>query len=195
MNNNKYFCTYLKKYGIMNKKGFTLVELIVTLALTMLLMTIIFSFLINYLKINDTLNDDLALQEQARNTLNIISDKIMQSDGIAKVYMLDNAGLLIDITNNETKESIRSINIKYDTNSYYSLYLKDTNLYLDNVASENDLASSSYDNIIARYISDIYIEPLNNKSFMNTNLVSITIDFKKDNEEYTINQNICIRNK
>lgn len=83
-----------------SNKGFTLIELIISLALTGIVLSIIFSILISNISMFHINDKDIELQQQGQFIIGFLEDKIIESTGIT--YLQDSNG----ITKHETHEKV-----------------------------------------------------------------------------------------
>ncbi len=193
MENKKKFHKY-KKYAIINQRGFTLIELLVSLALFSIVAIMIFSLFNNYTKSSKRLNDEIELQAQGQKLITLISGKLMDCEGFSKLYDKDNEDVLIKFIDSS---EISVFNIKNIDGNYESFVLNNKLLYYQYISDGDPTknAEITESNIVSKYIDSITISSSEEgKSINNTAFINIKINFKKNFSDYTIEQNIHLRN-
>lgn len=83
-----------------SSEGFTLIELIISLALTGIIVSIILSILISNITIFHNNDRDIEIQQQGQFIIGFLEDKIIESSGIT--YLQDSSGG----TKHETKDRV-----------------------------------------------------------------------------------------
>jgi prepilin-type N-terminal cleavage/methylation domain-containing protein len=153
-----------------DKRGFTLIELIVVLGLAGIVMSVVMSFFIANYKSYETINTESEVQYQSQYIINYITNKIL-----------------------ETKEYKVSAFTKDDntTDNKLSFEYADTKTASFEVDSEKikyiyDTESPAF---IGNYVKELSIEPISTKE-VKINLIL----YKGKNEVYTKEQVIFMRN-
>ncbi len=80
-----------------SNKGFTLIELIISLALAGIILSIVLSILISNISMFHINDREIELQQQGQFIIGFLEDKIIESTGIT--YLQDNNGILKHETN------------------------------------------------------------------------------------------------
>ncbi len=147
-----------------NKRGLTLIELLVSLAIIGIVTTMVFSFFIYQVRQNTKINDLNELHYQAQIVNNHLNRRISQCD----YYGFDeNSKTLVLLTYNE-------ITYRYNR---YDIKLK----------SNGDLIENY--NEMANYINDMYFE----RDEVN-NSVHYSLLFRKGKETYLVENTVYMRN-
>ena len=79
----------------MNNKGFSLIELIISVAILTIITSAILGFIVTSSKSYGNVSEDVSLQQEAQLSLNQISDLIVDSTSGLKYYYNDNEALTI----------------------------------------------------------------------------------------------------
>lgn len=162
-----------------NRKGYILIESVITLSIIMILSSIIYSIVHLSINIKSNIEDKIELQQQAMEITNYIDELIGNSKGI------------IDITSNEEISnflSVTSIKCKYKDSSNK---LQDKEIKF--VPSSNKLfikdvtASSGYE--IGDYVDKILISKENSDK-----IIDIKLNLSKNKQVYETKFTIDIIN-
>lgn len=142
-----------------SSKGFTLIELIISLALTGIILSIILSILLSNLsmfKINDK---DIELQQQGHFIIGFLEDKIIESTGI--MYLQDRSGIAKHETNDKVNlQKIIFKNIPEATDKGYIFQLsKDPSYTYYNLKYGIGLSGTATVEV-GNYIEKIEVEPI-----------------------------------
>lgn len=177
-----------------NNKGFTLVELIITLAIAAIILGIVMTFFITNIKSSNIITDKTELQYQAQNVMNFITEKAMQSSGISKVYIKDgNSYLPQDMSIQEVSnvgyigfivEGVKHIFVLDRGNIYYS----------DSISDLNIIKNNKY--ILGKWLTNINIKSNSaGADLSSTNSIEITLEFEKNDAKVTLSNIVYMRNK
>lgn len=168
------------------KKGFTLVELLITLGLSCIIISLTMSFFINNLKNYKYINNNTELQFQAQYILNFMSNKILLSKHIELVK--ENTSSYIK---RENEQKITKISFRYGINSNqcYNFEIKNNKIYYG-----NSYSFSTPTDELGCYVKEVKVAPINGKSFEFTKSLIISITLEKDDQQYEIEQTINMRN-
>jgi len=165
--------------------GFTMVEMVITLAITAILLTMLAIAISAAIKSTRNTNNDAIVQNEAQVALNQLTYVLMEAEAIE-------AGTIITP---DKKYLVRS----YEDNVSYVIYLKADEgcLYLlpleelaldDSTYLENENMDNRYKYLLAKYVHDFNIEK-------NSNCVNLTISFVLDDIRFTGQKTITMRNK
>jgi prepilin-type N-terminal cleavage/methylation domain-containing protein len=168
-----------------NKKGFTLVELLVTLGLVGIIISVVMSFFIANIKNYKSINNDAELQYQSQYILNFMTNKILQAKNIDSV--LDFNG--IDVIDSEVEKQISEITFLGVSDAQFKFEISgDTITYSDSTSS-NTLGSN---------VEGVWITPITTNStdieFGTTKSIKIRLKLSIDNRSYEAQQKIYMRN-
>ncbi|SCG83298.1 hypothetical protein DW1_1728 [Proteiniborus sp. DW1] len=145
-------------YRISNR-GFTLIELIISLALTGIILSIILSILISNISMFHINDKDIELQQQSQFIIGFLEDKIIESIGIT--YLQDDNG----ITKHETNEKVNLKKVIFknipeaDDEGYIFQLSKDPSHNYYNLKYGEGLSGVSTVEV-GNYIEKIEVEPI-----------------------------------
>jgi prepilin-type N-terminal cleavage/methylation domain-containing protein len=182
------------------KKGITLVELIIAMAILSIVLSVISSFFfVNYKALN-SVNKDLELQSQGEKAINFMVDNIIEGYGVKTVE----TPLINLISNNET-EVDENLKLNSETEikklsvaKQDGKEVKYTSVFeLDNGVLNYDKGTDgSVNGEICNGIKSIIITPLPlGKSFSSGNGLLIKITMKSDKLEKVFVNEVYMRNK
>lgn len=138
------------------RKGFTLVEVIIVLAISAIVLGLVYSILSGTTRSSVTSEVKSTLQGEAgtiqNELVNIgtqckIIEEIVDSNGV------DRTNLEYSNLGSESKLSIREVKMQFHDGSVYKLYLDNNILKLTN-------STSASTKILAKHVKEIYIRPL-----------------------------------
>jgi len=161
----------------LNNKGVSLIELIIAMAISAIVLSMIMIFLSGATQGFRKTNDDVNLQLEAQNTINQISTLIMEAN---KIWSADNP---------EDKRYI----IEGNSNIYGVIYKNSSRrLYLVTKASVHEAGTttgySDADNLLAEYVDNISIVAGGGKT------VEIKLEFSIGKDSYTATRKVKLRN-
>lgn len=169
----------------MKKKGVTLVEVIITLAIFAIVVPVVFFFYTSHYKALDkaTVMSNLQLQGE------------MSREEITKVFMEGNhIGEIIDKEGNsislmDVPIDISSITIIDDENIIHEIYVEDKKI--------NYLKNHNYEGKIAESIRFVRVKNSGskNKNMKDVNVVNFYIQFEEKDIEYEVTFNVTLRNR
>jgi prepilin-type N-terminal cleavage/methylation domain-containing protein len=171
------------KVSYKNKKGFTLIELIVALSIAVIVISAVGSFLVSNLKSFNMANDQIDSQAQAKKALEFFTDTVMQGSGITTD---------MDSTQDYTK--VTAMNV-----TGYGSFTVDRSDPL-NIQFKYKALDDMDNTLIAQYLTSFTLEPLpqsTGMSFSSSNCtgVKITVTTKKNNAQVTLDNEVYFRNK
>ncbi|WP_138202756.1 PilW family protein [Haloimpatiens lingqiaonensis] len=153
----------------MNKKGFTLVETLITTAIFLIVLSILYTFFnANYKNYSST-EAEINLQEEGDRAIEKITEKAMQCSKILQV--VDENDVTVYDHNDgigeiEKKDiiSIKSIKIDnvFEESKYYKFYLKENKLYMSTDDTHTGI-------LIAEGIEKLLIKPAGNEGYFQGN--------------------------
>lgn len=147
-----------------NKKGLTLIELIISVGLSSILLVMIISFFISNVKNNTMINNLNELQYQAKIVNNYLYENIAQSNYFSY------------------SEATKTMQLRTYTNN-----IKDYELLTIKLKSNGDLIENY--NELANYIASIDIDYDEEKHF-----VHYIVNFEKGNNDFRIENSVYMRN-
>ncbi|MFA5524047.1 MAG: prepilin-type N-terminal cleavage/methylation domain-containing protein [Tissierellales bacterium] len=175
-------------------KGFTLVELIISLALTGLVITIILSIFISDMTMFHINDKDIELQHQGQFILGFLEDKIIESTGIT--YLNDSNGS----NKHETNEKVNLKKIIFknipgaEANGYIFQLSKDPKHNYLNLKYGKGLSGSPTVEV-GNYIEKIEVEPIpQNSVYTEAKGLALEILFDFDGSKKTFRSHFLFRN-
>lgn len=172
------------------KKGVTLIELLVTIAIISIVFSVISSFFFTNYKTLNSVNKDLELQSQGERAISFMVDNIIEGYGVESVERLLNTIALDSITETEiTKLSVK----KQDSaeNKYTSVFELDNGILNYTKGTDGSVKVE-----VCNSVKSIIITPLpSGKSFSSGNGLRIKITMKSDEQEKVFVNEVYLRNK
>lgn len=173
-------------------KGFTILELIISLSLVVIVLGVVYTFFFSNSKTLTTteLNSDLQFEaEKIQDELLVVGT---ESKGISQVLYLGGLNItdesynaISDMQAQEGKIEVNEIRF-VDDNGYYELDYEGTNLTirkLDNFG--NELTEDGYPEVLSKNVTNLYIRPIDYRmnnlgKFINAPGIEISIILKKN---------------
>lgn len=169
------------------KKGYTLIELILSLGILSIVIVLTMTFFIANVKNYEVINNDSKLQFQAQYILNYISNKVMESRRVELIRNTD----LKSVINSPREFSISKISLLYNepNSQCYIFEVKNNKIFYGN-GFANDSATTE----LGTYVLEIRMAPYpDGKKFSETKSLKIIIKLQKDNQIYEVNQIVYMR--
>ena len=172
---------------IKNKiQGFTLVELLITLSLAGIILTLVFSFFINNLKNFNRAEHEVDLQYNGQFAKEYITKIVTQSKGISFVESIDG----VDKTSTSDRVNVKQITFIVENADEST---SDISFSIDEVSKE--LHSSDIMSSIAQYVEKLVIEPVpSNENYSNARGIALIINLSKGDVNKRIESQIKFRN-
>ena len=172
----------------MKNKGFTIIELLMSLGISTIVMGLILTFFITAYKGYKSVRNNSEMDFHAQYILNFMAGKIVDSD-----YM---CFLRVD-TKNYNMETVRSAGVEYPLHNISFRYGNEDGNYA--FAIRNNIISYGKKNTeptveLGNYVEEMYISLLNDESFQNARAVKIKIVMKKGGQTYEAFQTAYMRN-
>ncbi|WP_026894113.1 PilW family protein [Clostridiisalibacter paucivorans] len=172
-----------------NNSGLTLVELILTLGLSAILISIIWSFFINNIKAFNINETELELQYNAQVAMDKIAKEVRESIAISEIVDKDGN----DIIYSSKKEDVKRVIFRCNEHAMEKHHIFENKLG-DRLFYGIGMDKSSYIEI-ANNISHLYIEPISyGKCFKDTNGINIELELDKDGYKKVLESSIFFRN-
>jgi len=164
----------------MNKKGITLIELIIAIGLIGVLLMIVFSVFIFSTKVYNMSHSNIEIQEQAQMIQNFIENNLYLSSGIESI--IDKDGKKID-PNKFEEVDIKEVRFNVDgqMNSIYHIYNK------KKIFIKKNLNYNGYE------FGD-YIENINIKNIDNGSGAKISLKLQKNKQSINTSFLVYFRN-
>lgn len=180
-----------------DQKGFTLVELMITIAILAIVSVAIFSFMVSGSKSYSSTNTEVNLQHEAQLTLNQLSDLIIDTQkGVTYSNFSGGAEtkLLKDPSDTSTVDKKRIL-LYNTTNAYEVVWDKATAQirYAEYGVSGNTIGTTPiHEGLMAEYVADFSADLTDLEE---NRVVHTHMTFEKSGKDYSSNNNITIRNK
>lgn len=179
----------------LNNKGMTLLELIISMAIAVIVVVMIVSFMNGAFRVFQKTSDEVNLQMEAQTAVNQLSDITME----AKEIQISSDGNKYLVSYNITGK--KDYVIIFDPVNY-KLYLKEIDVADKASPTESNLVTmenltygegakhySDEENLQAEYVHDFSIED------PDTKLITITMELQiGDNNSYKIDKKVNLRN-
>ena len=176
----------------MKNKGFTMVELLVSLGISSIVIGLIFLFFVSNFKGYKAVGNDSELSFQAQYILNYMVDKVINSNSLSLVKA-DNTTYysMTRIRSAETEYPVNKISFKYgsEDDENYIFYIEN-----DDIRYGNDVIDKEPTGELGTFVDSMYISLFSDNSFQNTRAVIIKIVMKKDGQTYEAFQAAYMRN-
>lgn len=175
------------------RKGYTLIELLLCLALISIVITVLMSLFITNLNRFVRVKNDSELQFQAQYILNFISNKVMESGSVADIRTENNKR----IVNSSEEFSIVKIALLYDMQDDYCYIFEvreNKIFYGTGMVQWNGTVKEPAKAQLGLYISELKIAPFpQGTTFAQARALNITLKLSKDKENYEATQLINMR--
>lgn len=180
------------------KKGVTLIELCVILAIILIVIAVIYPFFISNMKTLYETETRSDLQKEGQYAIKCFTDKIMEAQKITELKALDGKVVLSESDNTKLDDSSAYLgeiefiapSIDSTTNSAisYCFMLKDNNLYYKQKPSNNNIK-------VADNIQSIEIQTIDGKNFSECKGLNVKFTLRKNQvKSYTIESQVYFRN-
>ncbi len=159
------------------QKGFTLVELLVTLGLAGIIISTVMSFFIANIKNYQTINTTAELQYQSQYIVNYITNKFLEANNIISVNdNVDESGKK-DISTVTFKIGSEVLKFKVDADKKI--------IYVDKDSNNIELGSN---------VLNLSMSPIPDGKFTDANGLEIELILKDGKQQYIANQTVFMRN-
>lgn len=172
-------------------KGFTMVELLVSLGISSIVAGLIFSFFISNYKAYKLLRNDSEIHFQAQYILDFMADKIIDSNSMSLVRMGRIDYYMMSARSAGTEYQVDKISFKYgnEENENYVFHIRNNIIsYGKGIKDINPTVE------LGNYVGEMYVSVLKDASFENTEAVKIRIVMEKDGQTYEAFQAGYMRN-
>lgn len=174
----------------MKNKGFTLVELLVTLGISSIVVGLIFSFFISNYKVYKSVRNDSEMHFQAQYILNFIAGKIIDSNSMSLARVDTTNYSMTNVRSAEEEYPVHKISFKYgDDSENYVFHIR--NDIISYGKGEKEINPTVE---LGNYVYEMYVSVLKDESFQNAKTVKLKIVMKKDGQMYEAFQTVYMRN-
>ena len=171
----------------MDNKGYTLVELIVTMVISAIVMTIVISFLATNSKSYQVAGDTVRLQMESQSVMNQLYDLVVESNWVELVEINLNEKALIIY--NQTKIDIVYLDL-YERQLYYIPDCTEAE-----AMNPTAITYTEEENLMAEYIEDLRMDPTDETTLLQKKQLSLRVDFRIDADSFSVERNIKLRNE
>jgi len=171
----------------MKNKGFTMIELLVSLGISSIVVGLIFSFFICNYKGYKSVRNNSEIQFHAQYILNFMSGRIIGSNSIS---------LARDDTEIYSMIAVRSAGAEYPVDKISFEYGSESENYVFHIES-NSIRYGKGDEPkteLGNYVDRMYISVLKDESFQNANAIKLKLVMEKDGQTYEAFQAVYMRN-
>lgn len=186
-----------------NQKGFTLVELIIAIAILAIVTLAVCGFIVVGSRSYTSANTDIMLQQEAQLTLNQISDVIIDTTDSINYGNGTETVLKDSEFSSEPDQKILVVVNKKDGNndndSYRfewskadeTIYFNTSDTVIDD-ANPEPVFDDANRAILAQHVRELHIDI---SQFEENRVVMISMTFENGNREYTTSNNVTVRNR
>lgn len=170
----------------MNNKGYTLVELLVSMAITAVVVTIVISFLVTNSKNYTYASEEVNLQMESQTVMNQLYENIIEANWLE----------LKDVNSDKALLIYRStgIDVVFLNTADKCLYLVE-NLTKSDVADLSVISYQKDENLMATNLSDMSMYPADDESLIKDKQITLYLKFENTSLQYNVEQNIQFRNR
>jgi prepilin-type N-terminal cleavage/methylation domain-containing protein len=176
----------------MKNKGFTIIELLVSLGISSIVVGLIFSFFILNYKGYKSVRNDSEMHFQAQYILNFMSGRIIDSNSMSFARMSTDIYSMTAVRSAGTEYPVDKVSFKYGSESEKENYvfhiIKDTIRYGKGDKEMNPTVE------LGNYVDRMYLLVLRDESFQNTKAVKLKLVMKKGGQMYEAFQAVYMRN-
>lgn len=160
------------------QKGFTLVELLVTLGLAGIIISTVMSFFIANIKNYKAINTSAELQYQSQYIINYMTNKFLEANNIISVNSnVDESG----------KKDISDITFKLESDVLkFQVDASDKIIFVDKNSNSIELGNN---------VLSLCMTPIPDGKFTDANGLEIELILKDGKQEYKANQTVFMRNR
>ncbi len=177
---------------MINKRGYTLVELLIVLGISGILISLISSFFINNANSYKRIDNETELQYQAQFISNFIADKMMESNCIKDVYAVEN-NKPVSIINQCGNNTITKIIVENGSKKLI-FEKKLINRFFYSKRNVDDISEKTNEDV-GKYISEMKITSIpETDPYSLAKCIKLELIFKKGKQTYSTEQIIYFRN-
>ncbi|MGK0468711.1 PilW family protein [Clostridium sp.] len=174
-----------------NKKGITLIELIIAMAISAIVLSVISTFFFTNYNTLNSVNKDLELQSQGEKAINFMVDNIIEGYGVAEVKKIDGSDVVLNSSSETEITKLSVIKQDSDETEYNSNFEMDSGVLKYMKGTEGAVNRE-----ICKSIKSIKITPLpSGESFTDCKGIGIKITMKSDKIEKVFVNEVYMRNK
>ncbi|HHZ02822.1 MAG TPA: prepilin-type N-terminal cleavage/methylation domain-containing protein [Tissierellia bacterium] len=174
------------------RRGFSLIELLISLCLFSVVMALIFTFFTHNLNSYRKAHNSSEIQFQAQYILNFMTGKILSSNSISLVKPNDvTIYSLTVVRSRDTDFPVKKISFKYGEreDENYIFHIMNNNIRYGN--GKKDINPTVE---LGNYVEEMYISLMKDESFGEAKFIRLKIVMEKDGQRYEAFQGACMRN-
>ncbi len=175
----------------MKNRGFTIVELLVSLGISSIVTGLILTFFITGYKTYKTVRNDSEMGFQAHYILNFMEGRIIDSDSMSLAKLNTQNYSMTLIRSAGVEYRVTNVSFKHGNNAeanYVFAVINNAIKYGDGLMDKTPTVE------LGNYVDEMYVSLLKDESFQNAGAVKIKIVMKKDGRTYDAFQTIYMRN-
>lgn len=170
-----------------NNKGNTLVELVISMAITAVILTMVIAFLAtnsnHYVNAENTVN----LQMESQSVMNQLNDMIIEANWVELISVSTDVEALLIYNSVD-------IDVVFLDKSKQELYLVEDRTMAE-LADLDTISYSSRDNLMANHVAELTLLPTDIDQLLSEKQIVLIVEFSVDTLHYKVDQNIKFRNK
>lgn len=168
------------------KQGYTLIELLISLGIMSIIITMLMSFFLTEVKTYEAVNIDSDLQFQSQYVLNFMAKKIMESRKVRHALRERKT-----ITDETTEQIVTKLSLLYNDQGKCYIFEKINDKIFYGNGNYNDSATAE----LGKYIYEVKVFPFpEGSSLSNAAALKITVILSRENHVYEASQLIYFRN-
>ena len=174
----------------MKNKGFTIIELLVSLGISSIVVGLIFSFFILNYKGYKSVRNDSEMHFQAQYILNFMSGRIIDSNSMSFARMNTDIYSMTAVRSAGVEYPIDKVSFKYGSESdSYVFHIENNTIRYGKGEKESDPTVE-----LGNYVDRMYVSVLRNESFQKAKAIRLKLIMKKDEQMYEAFQAVYMRN-
>ena len=174
----------------MKNKGFTMIELLVSLGISSLVIGLIFFFFISNYKVYKSVRNESEMHFQAQYILDFMSGKLIDCNSMsfARYY-----------TDIYSMTKVRSAGEEYPVNKVSFKFAGESENYVFHIVDKTIRYGIGEKDInptveLGNYLDGMYVSLLRDESFQNAKAVRLKLVMNKDGQMYEASQAVYMRN-
>lgn len=174
----------------MKNKGFTIIELLVSLGISSIVVGLIFSFFILNYKGYKSVRNDSEMHFQAQYILNFMSGRIIDSNSMSFARMNTDSYSMTAVRSVGTEYPVDKVSFKYGSgDENYVFHIINNSIRYGKGDKEMNPTVE-----LGNYVDRMYLLVLRDESFQNTKAVKLKLVMKKGGQMYEAFQAVYMRN-
>ena len=174
----------------MKNKGFTMLELLVSLGISSVVVGLIFSFFTGNYRVYISVRNDTELHFQAHYILNFMTGKVVDSSCISLAKNKTDIYSMTAVRNAGREYPVNKVSFKYgSTSENYVFYIENNAIRYSNGVKDMEPTVE-----LGNYVKGMYLSVLRDESFQNAKAVNIKIVMEKGGCRYEASRAVYMRN-